>query len=106
MPSPRWLFAVLLIAAPLLGAASQTKPAARPSATPSPRRDVAPADRYFGRMKMSPIGIRMQIGFLGRNYTWRTMSDEAIVHDAELIADALDDWRQKFPADSWLAPTA
>ncbi|MBV8599943.1 MAG: hypothetical protein JO359_00110 [Candidatus Eremiobacteraeota bacterium] len=55
---------------------------------------------------MSPIGIRQQIGFLGRNYTWRTMTDEQLVHDAELIEEALRDWQAHFPNDTWLAPTA
>ena len=66
----------------------------------------APADRYFGTMRMSPLGIRSQIGSLARAYVWRTMSDDEIVHDADLIRDAFEDWRARFPEDRWLAPTA
>ena len=79
----------------------------KPKASPTPRPSLdAPADRYFGMMKMSPLGIRMGIGALARQYTWRTLSDESIVHDADLIRDAFEDWRTKFPQDHWLAPTA
>src|SRR5690349_16228917 len=92
---------VLVLSLATLGAAAPARPPAKPS-TPA----LAPADRYFGRMKMSPIGIRMQIGILSRNYTWRTMSDDQILHDAEFVRDALDDWRVKFPKDPWLAPTS
>lgn len=72
-------------------------------ATPNPE---APLDRYFGTMQMSPIGIRQAIVFLGRNYTWRTMSDEDIVREAEWVEQSLYDWQRQFPRDNWLPPTA
>lgn len=76
-----------------------------PAPSQTPERD-APLDRYFGVMKMSPIGIRQGIGFLGRNFTWRTMTDEQIVHDAQFIEDAMKAWQAQFPRDTWLPGTA
>ena len=72
-------------------------------ATPGP---MAPLDRYFGTAQMSPIGIRQAIAYLGRNYDWRTMSDDQIVREAEWVEQALYDWQRQFPRDNWLAPTA
>lgn len=57
-------------------------------------------------MQMSPIGIRQAIGFLGRNYVWRTMTDEQLLHEAEWVEQALYDWQRQFPRDNWLPPTA
>jgi hypothetical protein len=94
-----------LVLAPFAEGAIGALANAVPGATATPGRD-APADRYFGIMKMSPIGIRQNIDFLGRNYTWRTMTDRDIVRDAEWIEQALHDWQTRFPRDSWLAPTA
>jgi len=45
--------------------------------------DLAPADRYFGRLKMSILGIRNSIKDL-------------------LVEDALRDWQAKFPRDPWI----
>lgn len=75
----------------------------QPTATPMKN---APLDRYFGVMKMSPIGIRQAIGFLGRGYTWRTLTDDQILHDAHFIEDSMKAWQAQFPQDSWLPPTA
>lgn len=41
--------------------------------------DLAPADEYFGRMRMSILGSRLA-----------------------LVDDALRDWRAHYPRDTWL----
>ena len=67
-------------------------------------RVSAPADEYFGRMKMS---------FLGMNNTFRdaaiTAGDHttapAIVAKVALAEDALEAWSKKYPRDPQLART-
>ena len=67
-------------------------------------RNSAPADQYFGRMKLSYLGI---------NNTFRDASitagdhtvDPAIVNKVELADDALRDWANHFPRDPQLART-
>jgi hypothetical protein len=64
----------------------------------------APADEYFGRMKMS---------FLGMNNTFRDAAissgdhttDPRIAHKVALAEDALDAWAKKYPRDPQLART-
>jgi hypothetical protein len=64
----------------------------------------APADEYFGRMKMS---------FLGMNNTFRDAAisagdhttDAAIARKVELAEDALEDWAKRYPQDPQLART-
>jgi hypothetical protein len=67
-------------------------------------RDSAPADEYFGRMKMS---------YLGMNNTFRDASissgdhttDTRIANKIALAEDALEDWAHKYPRDPQLART-
>ena len=66
----------------------------------------APADEYFGPQKMSALSIRMRIDELGRRYHARTISDGDLVHDASLADTAMHAWHDRYPRDSWLAPTA
>jgi hypothetical protein len=64
----------------------------------------APADEYFGRMKMS---------FLGMNNTFRDAAissgdhttDPGIAHKVALAEDALDAWAKTYPRDPQLART-
>jgi hypothetical protein len=66
----------------------------------------APADEYFGPFKYSALSVRSKIGALGRAYSQRWQDDESIVHDAGLVESSLRVWAQRYPKDSWLAPTA
>lgn len=67
--------------------------------------DLAPADEYFGREKLSPIGIRHMVYSLkDALYHARRRSDD-IEHDAGVVDDALQDWSSRFPRDSWLPST-
>jgi hypothetical protein len=66
----------------------------------------APADEYFGPFKYSALSVRTKIGALGRAYNQRWEDDASIVHDAELLESSLRVWAQRYPKDSWLAPTA
>jgi hypothetical protein len=64
--------------------------------------DLAPADRYFGRLKMSILGIRNSIKDLSARAD--VMPDDAdhVFDKAVLVEDALRDWQTKFPRDPWI----
>jgi hypothetical protein len=74
------------------------------SAAPAPLSKLAPADEYFGRMKMS---------FLGMNNTFRDAAissgahttDPGIIHKVALAEEALEAWGRKYPHDTQLART-
>jgi hypothetical protein len=67
-------------------------------------KNSAPADEYFGRVKMS---------FLGMNNTFRDSAissgthttDPGIINKVALAEDALDAWAKKYPRDPQLART-
>jgi len=67
-------------------------------------KNSAPADEYFGKMKMS---------FLGMNNTFRDSAissgdhttDPAIINKVALAEDALEAWARKYPRDPQLART-
>jgi hypothetical protein len=96
-------------ATPVSPAAVAATPAPKPARPLTQREkklaESAPADVYFGRLGMSPISIRTTVGFLGRQYHWRTISDRDLLRKALLTEDALRSWRSKYPQDPWLAPT-
>ena len=58
---------------------------------------TAPADEYFGRQKMSPIGIENEIARIGRylDAGWGTQMTNAALD----IASALDEWQKGYPRD-------
>lgn len=91
-----------------LAANASSKPAAPPALQDVPLsvREEAPIDEYFGPFKYSAIGIRMRIGALGRAFHSRAKSDADILHDALILDQSLYAWRNRYPHDRWLAPTA
>ncbi len=88
----------LLVALPLFAVAAQAKSPVDTSA--------APADEYFGKQKMSALGIRMRIGDLGRRLHAHTLADADALHDAVVLEDSYRAWDARYPRDAWLAPTA
>lgn len=64
---------------------------------------VAPADEYFGRMKMSILGIRNQLHDLSLRLSYSPEKSEDVLGSASMVEDALRDWEHKYPADPWLA---
>ena len=62
-------------------------------------RDLAPADEYFGRMKMSVLGIRNALDGLERRVA---NGDRSVGSMLALVDDAIADWRSKYPRDTWL----
>ncbi len=77
-----------------------------PQVSATPRSAKAPVDEYFGKLKMSILGLRHQIDALGKRYDERTISDGDLMHDAGFIQDAIDRWRVTYPHDPWLPLTS
>jgi len=65
-------------------------------------RDLAPADQYFGRMKMSVLGIRNELDGLERRAVGGDRNLAAMAGKLALVDDAMNDWRAHYPRDSWL----
>jgi len=64
---------------------------------------VAPADEYFGRLKMSILGIRNELRDLDQRLTYSPAAGPAALGTAAFVEDAIRDWEAKYPADPWLA---
>ncbi len=90
-------------------AAPKKKPAPTPGLTQAQRhaadlKKSAPADEYFGKLKMSYLGINNTLrdqGIRSGDYT----TNDSIIHAVSLAEDALRDWRQKYPNDPQLPRT-
>src|SRR5579883_2108391 len=67
---------------------------------------LAPADEYFGRQKLSPLGIRHEVLTLKDDLHHAREHPDAIEHKAELVEDAVDDWAERYPNDTWIASAA
>lgn len=74
-------------------------------ATPAfaqPTTDLAPADRYFGRLKMSILGVRNSLKDLSARADAEPDQADHIYDKAVLVEDALHDWQRHFPRDPWI----
>ena len=69
-------------------------------------KKVAPADEYFGRLKLSILGIRNTIKDLGMKADYEPVKAGSILGSAVLAEDALQDWQRKYPLDPWIPKTA
>jgi hypothetical protein len=67
-----------------------------------PSANLAPADRYFGRLKMSILGVRNQLKDLAARADAHPEDAEHIYDKAVLVEDALHDWQRQFPRDPWI----
>jgi len=61
-----------------------------------PISQLAPADEYFGRARMSPLEITNRI----RDAERRGPSYRGLLN----AQAALEDWTRKYPRDPWIAP--
>jgi hypothetical protein len=68
----------------------------------APTANLAPADRYFGRLKMSILGVRNSIKDLSERAAAHPEDAEHIYDKAVLVEDALRDWHAHFPRDPWI----
>ena len=64
--------------------------------------NLAPADRYFGRLKMSILGVRNSLRDLAARADAHPEDAEHIFDKAVLVEDALRDWHAHFPRDPWI----
>ncbi|MDP9017534.1 MAG: hypothetical protein M3N19_04370 [Candidatus Eremiobacteraeota bacterium] len=85
-------------------ASKPAKPASHPAAA-HPTIKVAPADEYFGHLKMSILGIRNTLKDLAQKADYNPSNPEQIFGTAAFTEDALHEWEQKYPRDPWLAKT-
>ena len=82
--------------------AAPAKPAPQKVAAKAPRCRVAPADEYFGKLKMSILGIRNTIKDQGQKVDYYPDKADSTLNAIALAEDALHDWQHKYPCDSWL----
>lgn len=64
---------------------------------------VAPADEYFGRLKMSILGIRNELRDLDQRLSFSPDAGPAALGTAVFVENAIRDWEAKYPGDPWLA---
>jgi hypothetical protein len=85
-----------------MGAGVFAKAAPKPGA----RASLAPADQYFGRAKMSIVGMHTTIVKLSERYHAREIDDTDLIHDAKVVEAALHRWHDIYPKDSGAIVTA
>jgi hypothetical protein len=82
--------------------ASAKKAPPKPATAYHPKPGLAPADEYFGRLKMSVLGVRNKVKDLGIDADVHPEHDTAILGNALWVEDAMRDWAKKYPFDRWL----
>jgi hypothetical protein len=111
----RFLTVVSLVAfsASAASAAATPNPHAAKTAAAAPvvphvvflKYRVAPADEYFGRLKLSILGIRNTIKDMGlKADADPAHADKAVMGSVALTEDAMRDWEKKYPQDTWIPP--
>ena len=74
-----------------------------PKKAAKPVIKVAPADEYFGHLKMSILGIRNTLKDLAQKADYNPSNPEQIFGSANFAEEALHEWEHKYPSDPWLA---
>jgi len=67
--------------------------------------NAAPADKYFGKLKMSALRIRYYIAQLKTDYEYHRRAPDDVLHLLSYTEDAYYQWAAAYPKDSWLAST-
>ena len=105
----RLIACVSLVAAATTAASSNPAhpPPKKPAvvAAKSAKCKVAPADEYFGKLKMSILGIRNTIKDQGLKVDVYPDKADSTLNAIALTEDAIHDWEHKYPCDSWLPGT-
>ena len=94
------LVAVLSVAFSSASFAS-THAVAKPAVKAAPPK-VAPLDEYFGRMKLSPLGINNTIHDTNLHVRYDSANAGHYYQALAWAEDALHDWARKYPHDTWL----
>ncbi len=87
------------------GAAVTAKHPAKNVKKVAARCKVAPADEYFGKLKLSILGIRNTIKDQGLKIDVDPDKAGSTMGSIGLTEDAIRDWQHKYPCDSWLPGT-
>jgi hypothetical protein len=66
---------------------------------------VAPADEYFGKLKMSALRVRYETMQLKKRYETHQLLPEQAEHLLLLTQNSFDQWAVRYPQDPWLAST-
>ena len=72
------------------------------SARAATMHDLAPADEYFGQLRMSVLGIRNELNGLERRAAGGDRNVAAMSGKLAMVDDAMRDWRARYPRDTWL----
>lgn len=103
----RRLFIVVcaVVATSLSGAYAATTERAQPATHKAPvqKIKIAPADEYFGRLKMSILGIANTIKDQSVRYDREPEQLDSEMNAVYFAVDALHDWERKYPRDPWIA---
>jgi hypothetical protein len=111
----RFLTVVSLVALSASAASAAATPKPHPVRAPAAKPviphvvflkyKVAPADEYFGRLKLSILGIRNTIRDMGMKADADPARAVAVVMGSVgLTEDAMRDWEKKYPQDTWIPP--
>jgi hypothetical protein len=106
------VISLVALSASAASAAGTPKPAATKAPAAKPiiphvvflKYKVAPADEYFGRLKLSILGIRNTIKDMGYKVDVDPVHGNSIMNAVALTEDAMHDWEKKYPLDSWIPP--
>ena len=101
------VIAAAALAQAAVAGTTASKPAPAPArhvtAKPAAAKPVvAPADEYFGRMKLSILGISNTIHDTKLREGFDPAHAAAYYDKLSLAEDALEDWSKKYPHDTWL----
>jgi hypothetical protein len=72
----------------------------------APKAAVAPADEYFGRQKLSTLGIDNMIHDTDMRESFDPDLASRLYGPLMAAEDALEDWAAKYPHDSWIPKRA
>jgi hypothetical protein len=107
-----FLTAVSLVAFSASAASAAPTPSPKPHARPVIphvvflKYRVAPADEYFGRLKLSILGIRNTIKDMGlKADADSSHAANVVMGSVGLTEDAIHDWEKKYPQDGWIPAT-
>ncbi|HEY0615123.1 MAG TPA: hypothetical protein VGC96_10800 [Candidatus Elarobacter sp.] len=81
------------------------KSAKKTVAKAAPKCKIAPADEYFGKLKLSILGIRNTIKDQGLKIDVDPARAPSTLGAISLTEDAIRDWEHKYPCDGWLPGT-
>lgn len=73
----------------------------RPSVVHVTLAEMAPADEYFGRFKMSILEIRNRLDAMEGRLD-QDMLRPGTIGELDNLRDAILDWKHKYPHDPWL----